>query len=62
LATLRYDVAMAKSNPISFRFEPELRADLERIAARENRTLSNLVERVLKQFVEVDKRKAAGHG
>jgi predicted transcriptional regulator len=61
LATLRYAAAMAKSNAISFRFEPELRADLERIAARENRSLSNLIETVLKAFVEADKRKAAGH-
>jgi len=52
---------MAKSNAISFRFEPELRADLERIAARENRSLSNLIETVLKAFVEADKRKATGH-
>jgi len=58
---MNYDVAMAKSNAISFRFEPELRADLERIAARENRTLSNLVETVLKAFVEQDKRKGSAH-
>ena len=52
---------MAKTNAISFRFEPELRAELERIAARENRTLSNLVETVLKAFVEQDKRKGSAH-
>jgi len=58
---LHYIVAMAKTNAISFRFEPELRAELERIAARENRTLSNLVETVLKAFVEQDKRKGSAH-
>ena len=52
---------MAKPNAISLRFDPALRTELERIAVRENRTLSNLIETVLKAFVEQDKRKAAGH-
>lgn len=49
---------MAKGHPIAIRFDPELRAELEKIAARENRKLSNLVETVLRQYVEAQKRKA----
>lgn len=49
---------MAKMHAISIRFDPELRAELEKIAARENRKLSNLVETVLRQYVEAQKKKA----
>ena len=34
----------------SFRLEPELVKELQRRARQENRTLSNLVETVLKQY------------
>jgi molybdopterin-guanine dinucleotide biosynthesis protein A len=57
-ATLRYTLGMAKTHPISIRFDPELRAELEKIAQRENRKLSNLVETILRQYVEAQKRKA----
>jgi predicted transcriptional regulator len=52
---------MAKMHAISIRFDPELRAELEKIAARENRKLSNLVETILRQYVEAGKRKARKH-
>jgi hypothetical protein len=56
-ASLRYIGRMTKTHAISIRFDPELRAELEKIAARENRKLSNLVETVLRQYVEAQKRK-----
>jgi hypothetical protein len=58
-ATLRYVFDMAKSTAISIRFDPELRAELEKIAQRENRKLSNLVETVLREYVESQRRKRA---
>lgn len=43
---------MSKPAPYSFRFEPALRADYERWAQEEGRTLANYIERVLKLHAE----------
>jgi predicted transcriptional regulator len=53
-ATLK---AMAKMQSISIRMDAELRGELEKLAARENRKLSNLVETVLRRYVEAQRRK-----
>lgn len=37
----------------SFRFDEDLIRQLQRCAARENRTLSNMVETILKRHVEL---------
>ena len=36
----------------SFRLEDELVEELRKLAAQENRTLSNMVETILKKYVE----------
>ena len=42
----------------SVRLKEYLAAELERIAARENRSLANLVNHLLEQAVEMERRKA----
>jgi len=42
---------MVRSAPLGFRIEPELKAALEKAAAAEGRSVSNLVERVLKAWL-----------
>ena len=43
---------MQKTAPFSMRLSPELKEQLQRIANRERRSLTNLVEKVLVEFVE----------
>lgn len=45
---------MQKTAPFSMRLAPELKEHLQRIANRERRSLTNLVEKVLSDFVETD--------
>jgi predicted DNA-binding protein len=47
---------MVKPSAYSFRFDPELRAHLERLAKADGRTLANYIERVLWHHVEETKR------
>jgi len=39
-------------DPISIRLEPDVKAALKQIAADEDRSLSYLINRVLRQYVE----------
>lgn len=39
---------MAKTHPIGFRVEPEIKEALERAAKDDDRSVSSLVERILK--------------
>jgi len=41
-----------KLDPISIRLEPDVKAALKQIAADEDRSLSYLINRVLRQYVE----------
>ncbi len=51
---------MAKTHPIGFRVEPELKVALEAAAKADHRSLSSLIEKILTEWVEVNatKRKA----
>jgi len=51
---------MNKALPFSMRFDPDLKADLQRLADAENRSLSNFIETRLRQIVADSKAKAAG--
>ena len=42
---------MVKTNPLSFRVEPEVKAALEKAAMDDDRSVSALVERVLKEWL-----------
>lgn len=42
---------MSKTAPYSIRFDPELRADLERLAEQDGRSLANYIEWALKKHV-----------
>ena len=42
---------MAKTHPLGFRVEPEIKAALERAAKDDDRSVSSLVERVLKAWL-----------
>jgi hypothetical protein len=44
-------VPQGKSSPIGFRVEPELKEALERAAKADDRSVSSLVERILKQWL-----------
>jgi len=46
---------MQKTAPFSMRLSHELKEQLQRIANRERRSLTNLVEKVLVEFVEREK-------
>jgi uncharacterized protein (DUF1778 family) len=47
-----------KLNPLNIRMTDEMRSELAEIAAKENRTISNLVVTVLQGFLDA-RRKAA---
>ena len=49
---LRYTLDMSKTAPFSMRLEPELKARLKRLAKKENRTLTNYIETMLRELVE----------
>lgn len=40
-----------KTLPVSFRFAPELKAALETAAAADERSVSNLVERIIREWL-----------
>ena len=42
---------MVRMNPLSFRVEPEVRAAIEKAAADEDRSISSMVERILKEWL-----------
>ncbi len=48
---------MKKTTPMSFRPDPELKAELQRLADADHRSLTNYIETILVRHVE-DKRKA----
>jgi hypothetical protein len=43
---------MTKSAVVNIRLEPSLKADLEKLAAADNRTLSGYIELLLRQHVK----------
>lgn len=45
---------MTKSDRIYIRVTPELKEQLEQLAAAQNRTISNLVETLLKEALDKD--------
>jgi len=48
---VRYICRMAKTVPLSHRLEPELKAELQRLADADRRSLTNYIEVVLEQHV-----------
>ncbi len=48
---------MQKTAPFSMRLTPELKEHLQRIANRERRSLTNLIEMILLDFSEADANK-----
>lgn len=42
---------MARTNPLGVRVEPEIKEALERAAKADDRSVSSLVERILKQWL-----------
>ncbi len=42
---------MVRMNPLSFRVEPEVRAAIEKAATDEDRSISSMVERILKEWL-----------
>lgn len=42
---------MAKTHPLGFRVEPEIKAALEKAAKDDDRSVSSLVERILKAWL-----------
>ena len=51
-----------KLDPMSIRLDPEVKAALEIIAQQEDRSLSYVINRVLRQYVETVKSKTSGRG
>ncbi len=50
---LPYALEMAKKlNPVNVRLDDEMREELKKIAQAENRTLSNLIVTVLREYLE----------
>jgi hypothetical protein len=45
--------------PLGTRVDPKLKAALQRAAKKEGRSLSNLVERILEEWIEARKKKEA---
>lgn len=43
--------------PFSFRIDPEVRDDLEKFAAKDDRSLSNYINKVLRDHVASQKKK-----
>lgn len=48
---------MTKTHPISIRFEPALRAELEKLAEKDSRKLSAYVQKVMAEHVASQKKK-----
>ena len=49
--------SMAKI-PLNIRIDPELRARLKKQAGRENRTLSNLVDTIMREYLDQASRRS----
>lgn len=45
-----------KTEALSQRIDPQLKADLEELAKRDNRSLANYVQNILRQHVEAAKK------
>ena len=43
---------MAKTAPIGLRVEPELKEQLEKVAEEENRSVANLIETVMRAWLD----------
>jgi hypothetical protein len=43
---------MVKTQPLGFRVEPEIKEGLERAAKADGRSVSNLIERILRAWLE----------
>lgn len=52
---------MAKTAPLGLRIEPELKAEIEKLAAADKRSVAQYVELVLQAHVDAQ-RKAKGKG
>jgi len=50
-----------KTEALSQRIDPQLKADLEELARRENRSLANYVQTILRQHVEGVKKPRKRH-
>lgn len=42
---------MAKTHPLGFRVEPEIKAALEKAAKEDDRSVSGLIERILRRWL-----------
>lgn len=42
---------MAKTNPLGFRVDPEVKAAIEKAAQADDRSVSSLIERILKDWL-----------
>jgi hypothetical protein len=42
---------VTKTNPLGFRVEPEIKAAIEKAAADDDRSVSSLIERILKEWL-----------
>jgi hypothetical protein len=49
---VRYSRRMAKTVPLSHRLDPELKAELQRLADADRRSLTNFIEIILIDYVE----------
>ena len=47
----RHGVIMARTNPLGVRVEPEIKEALEKAAKDDDRSISSLVERILKSWL-----------
>ena len=50
------DKAMNKTVPFSMRLDPDLKDALQRLAEADHRSLTNMVEKILAEYVERHKR------
>lgn len=51
---------MAKTAPLGLRIEPELKAEIEKLAAADKRSVAQYVELVLQAHVEAQRKKVRG--
>lgn len=48
---------MNKTLPFSMRLDPEIKAQLQKLAEKQNRSLTNYIETLLRQHVEAEKKR-----
>lgn len=48
---MNYNVAMLRTAPFSMRLPPDLKAELQKLADQENRSLTNYIETKLREIV-----------